>query len=140
MSVAPRVLAPTTLAKNTYQSMFESASQLQRLPECLCATYLGEASMPWFTPGNRLANQVIKFGDVTYIWNDQYAFASDYFIKDFTACSQVPTLNGSNANIGLGGQRSIIVPDSLYNDWIAAQNWNTASISSCIVRESDYYV
>lgn len=56
-----------------------------------------------------------------------YAFYDCYSIikYDFSQCTSVPTLDNTNAFSGRNGICKIIVPDSLYDSWIAAANWST---------------
>lgn len=44
---------------------------------------------------------------------------------DFSQATQVPVLSNTNALININKLSKIIVPDSLYNQWIAATNWST---------------
>lgn len=44
---------------------------------------------------------------------------------DFSQATQVPTLSNTNAFTNINDLSKIIVPDSLYNQWIAATNWST---------------
>lgn len=54
------------------------------------------------------------------------AFSSSAIIKyDFSQCTAVPTLSNKNAFSGINKIAKIIVPDSLYDEWIAAANWST---------------
>ena len=58
-------------------------------------------------------------------------FAFFYLIQtlcvklDFSQCSAVPTLSNTSAFSGITKIAKIIVPDSLYDEWIAAANWST---------------
>lgn len=53
----------------------------------------------------------------------QYCFSLTKY--DFSQCSAVPTLSNKNAFSGINKIAKIIVPDSLYDEWIAAANWST---------------
>lgn len=53
----------------------------------------------------------------------QYCFSLMKY--DFSQCSGVPTLSNTNAFSGINRIAKIIVPDSLYDEWIAASNWST---------------
>lgn len=55
---------------------------------------------------------------------------------DFSNNTSVPTLSSSNAFYGYSNLE-IIVPDELYDEWVAATNWS--SISSKIKKKSEYY-
>lgn len=53
------------------------------------------------------------------------AFYDCYSITkyDFSHATAVPTLSNTNAFTGINGICKIIVPDALYDEWIAATNW-----------------
>ena len=56
-----------------------------------------------------------------------YAFNSCYSLinYDFSQHTGVPTLSSTDAFNSINGICKIIVPDSLYDEWIAASNWST---------------
>lgn len=54
-------------------------------------------------------------------------------VADFRKVTKVPTLGTSNFN---KGKPKIVVPDNLYDEWIAATNWS--SLASKIVKASEY--
>ena len=58
---------------------------------------------------------------------DGYTFQNCYSITkyNFSQCTAVPTLSNTNAFININKIAKIIVPDSLYDSWIAAANWST---------------
>lgn len=58
-------------------------------------------------------------------------------ICDFSTHEQVPTLSGSSSFNNCPSDLKIIVPDTLYDEWIASTNWS--SRASYIVKVSDYY-
>lgn len=64
-------------------------------------------------------------GSVTSI--DNYAFEHNYsLIKyDFSKHTSVPTLTYTSAFTDINSICKIIVPDSLYDSWIAASDWST---------------
>ena len=55
------------------------------------------------------------------------AFYSCYSLTkyDFSQHTSVPTLSNTNAFTNINNIAKIIVPDSLYDEWIAASNWST---------------
>ena len=55
---------------------------------------------------------------------------------DFSNHTVVPTLSNTNAFINIPSDCKIIVPDNLYDEWIAATNWST--YSSKIIKKSDW--
>lgn len=56
-------------------------------------------------------------------------------IYDFTKHTSIPVL-GSNVFQGIDTDCKIIVPDSLYADWIVATNWS--NYASYIIKESEW--
>ena len=62
---------------------------------------------------------------VTSIGN--YAFYRCYSLTkyDFSQHTSVPSLSNTNVFTDISGSCKIIVPDSLYDEWIAASNWST---------------
>ena len=57
-------------------------------------------------------------------------------LYDFRALTSVPTLANSNAFSGIQSSCKIVVPDVLYDEWIAATNWS--SYKSRIVKASEF--
>ena len=57
-------------------------------------------------------------------------------IIDMTGSTGVPTLSYSVNFSNTNNTYKIVVPDSLYDTWIAATNW--ASIASHIMKQSDW--
>ena len=72
---------------------------------------------------------------LSYINSEAFAYCFGVGIYDFSNCSSIPTLGGSSAFSGISSDCKIVVPDSLYNDWISASNWST--YSSYIVKASE---
>lgn len=56
-------------------------------------------------------------------------------VVDFTRCSTLVPLSNTNAFNSTNTKFQIIVPDALYEDWIAATNWVT--YASRIVKASE---
>ena len=57
---------------------------------------------------------------------------------DFSQASAVPTLSATNAFNNTNSTFKIVVPDALYDTWVAASNWST--FASHIVKASEYVV
>lgn len=55
---------------------------------------------------------------------------------DFSSSSSIPTLSNTNAFYYMPSNCKIIVPDALYDEWIAATNWS--SYASYIIKDSEY--
>ena len=62
---------------------------------------------------------------VTSIGNSVFYGCFSLTKYDFSQCTAVPTLSNKNAFSGINKIAKIIVPDSLYDEWIAATNWST---------------
>ena len=57
---------------------------------------------------------------------------------DFKDSKSVPTLSGTGAFNFTPSDCKIVVPDSLYDSWIAATNWST--YASKIVKASEFNI
>ena len=57
-------------------------------------------------------------------------------LVDMTGSTGVPTLSNNNNFLKTNDTYKIVVPDSLYDKWIAVTNW--ASIASHIMKQSDW--
>ena len=57
-------------------------------------------------------------------------------LVDMTGSTDVPQLENVNNFDDTNDTYKIVVPDSLYDTWIAATNW--ASIASHIMKQSDW--
>jgi hypothetical protein len=66
------------------------------------------------------------------------AFSNCYGMAfyDFSHHTSVPTLSNTNAFTGIPDDCKIIVPDALYDEWIAATNWST--YASYIIKKTDW--
>jgi hypothetical protein len=67
-----------------------------------------------------------------------YAFQGCYGMAfyDFSHHTKVPTLSGTNSFQYISSDCKIIVPDSLYDTWVAATNWST--YASYIIKKTDW--
>lgn len=68
---------------------------------------------------------------------DNYVFYNCYSITkyDFSQHTSVPTLSGTNAFTGINKIAKIIVPDNIYDAWIAAPNWSDYADYICKASE-----
>ena len=57
-------------------------------------------------------------------------------LVDMTGSTGVPQLSNVNNFANTNDTYKVVVPDSLYDTWIAATNW--ASIASHIMKQSDW--
>lgn len=63
-----------------------------------------------------------------------YCYGMGYY--DFSNLSAVPSLGDSAVFSGIQSDCKIIVPDSLYEEWIATSNWST--YANNIIKKSDW--
>lgn len=88
-----------------------------------------------FSACSSLASIIIP-KNINYIaggtFNNCYGMA--YY--DFSHLTAVPTLSNSNAFTGILTDCKIIVPDALYDEWVAATNWSTYAAN--IIKKSDW--
>ena len=82
-----------------------------------------------------LASVVIP-NSVTSIGNQAFYNCYGMAYYDFTQCTSVPTLGGTSVFSNIPSDCKIVVPDSLYDTWIAATNWSTHA--SKIVKASEF--
>lgn len=71
---------------------------------------------------------------VTTVNTEAFSGCTAMYAVDFSQVEVVPTL--SNVNAFTNTTCAIVVPDSLYDDWIVATNWNT--LVDRIVKASEY--
>jgi hypothetical protein len=76
-----------------------------------------------------IPNSVTSIGSIAF--RDCYGIAK----YDFSTHTSVPTLSNTYAFSGIANDAKILVPESLYNEWIAATNW--ATYASYIVAVPD---
>ena len=79
----------------------------------------------------------IKMSASSYNWGT-YMFngCTSLELVDMTGSTGVPQLSNVNNFANTNDTYKIVVPDSLYDTWIAATNW--ASIASHIMKQSDW--
>lgn len=88
---------------------------------------------------NCIALESIVFGGnlpSTGIYSGTFAGCTACILYDFSNCTAIPPLINTDAFTGINANAQIVVPDDLYNDWIAATNWST--YASYIIKKSDY--
>ena len=73
---------------------------------------------------------------VKSIGDNAFSYMTGMAYYDFTQCTSVPTLGGTSVFASIASDCKIVVPDGLYNTWIAATNW--ASVASKIVKASEF--
>lgn len=89
-------------------------------------------NMLWVSP---LLTKFIVPKNVTNVAVYAFEGCSGLEYIDFSLLTNVPTLDNTNAFSGVN-MAKFIVPDALYNEWIAATNW--ATFADRIVKDSEY--
>ena len=82
-----------------------------------------------------LASVVIPQG-ITSIGNYAFGQCSGMAFYDFRASKSVPTLSNTNAFGSIPSDCKIVVPDDLYDTWIAATNWSAHANN--IIKASEF--
>jgi len=82
----------------------------------------------------RFSKKITSVGAEAFSSNKSVAF------YDFSSTNQtsVPALSNVSAFAAMASDCKIIVPDSLYTNWKAANNWSNASIVDHIIKKSDW--
>ena len=74
--------------------------------------------------------------EVPTIYQKTFEYATNLAYIDFSKHTSVPSLDSSTAFDNAAAFLKIVVPDSLYNTWIAATNWS--SYASKIIKASEW--
>ena len=108
LTTAPELPA-TTLNTNCYSYMFNGCTSLKRIKMNASAGSIGE---------------------------NMFNGCTSLELVDMTGSTGVPTLSNVNNFDNTNDTYKIVVPDSLYDTWIASTNWS--SISSHIMKQIDW--
>ena len=154
-------LPATTLAPNCYYSMFSECESLTGVPalpattlasDCYSSMFYGCTGI--FTSPELPATEVayscynemfyncsgihrIKMNASSGSWgSNMFNGCTSLELVDMTGSTGVPTLEDVNNFENTNDTYKVVVPDSLYDEWIAATNW--ASIASHIMKQSDW--
>ena len=140
LTTAPELPA-TTLDKGCYANMFQNCTSLTTAPE-LPATELPRAtsydSYCYYNMFYKCTSlKRIKMNASSGSWGtNMFNGCTSLELVDMTGSTGVPTLSNVNNFSNTNDTYKVVVPDSLYDTWIAATNW--ASISSHIMKQSDW--
>lgn len=80
--------------------------------------------------------EVIFGSGIAQIGGSAFSQATSIHTLNFSTATIVPTLADTNAFYKIPSTCKIIVPDALYDEWIAATNWST--YASYIIKKSDW--
>ena len=135
LTTAPELPA-TNLAPNCYASMFRNCTSLEigpTLPATQMSTNCYSNMFQDCTSLKRIkTNSSSQVGWGVNMFNG----CTSLELVDMTGSIVVPTLSDKNNFANTNDTYKIVVPDSLYDTWIAATNW--ASIASHIMKQSDW--
>ena len=134
LTTAPKLPA-TNLAGYCYSAMFQGCTSLTSAPE-LPATKLNTSCYDsMFRECTALKR--IKMNASSGNWGSYMFYGcTSLELVDMTGSTGVPTLSNVNNFKNTNDTYKIVVPDSLYDKWIAATNW--ASIATHIMKKSDW--
>jgi hypothetical protein len=130
LSLASVVIPDSVTSIGDY--VFQSCRSLASVVISDSVTSIGDYA---FQSCYSLASVVIP-DSVTSIGNYTFYDCSGMAFYDFRAAKSVPTLSNTNAFSSISSDCKIVVPDSLYDTWIAATNWS--SHASKIVKASEF--
>ena len=112
--------------------VFQHCSSLQRVVIPNSVTSIGDCAFRYCSSLQRVVipNSVTSIGNYAL-----YDLRSCAYI-DFSNHTSIPALSAGYSIGNLNARTKIIVPDVLYDEWIAATNW--AGLVSYIVKDSEY--
>ena len=134
LTQAPELPA-TTLANYCYREMFYNCTSLTQAPELPATTlaYACYSNMFYYCSGL----QRIKMNASSGSWGSEMFYGCNALeLVDMTGSTDVPQLENVNNFENTNDTYKIVVPDSLYDTWIAATNW--ASLAPHIMKQSDW--
>lgn len=130
-------LPATTLAQYCYGYMFRACTSLVQAPELLATTVNNSCYGYMFQ--NCTSLKRIKMNASSGTWGPgMFEGCSSLELVDMTGSIGVPQLGNVNNFANTNDTYKIVVPDALYEDWIAATNWSDASIKPHIMKQSDW--
>ena len=134
LTTAPELPA-TTLAEYCYEYMFNGCTSLTTAPELPATDLNYRCYYEMFMDCTALKR--IKMNASSGNWGESmFTGCTSLELVDMTGSTGVPTLENVNNFANTNDTYKIVVPDSLYDTWIAATNW--ASIASHIMKQSDW--
>jgi hypothetical protein len=80
--------------------------------------------------------RVVLPASLREVFASMFVSCTACMLFDFRAANAVPTLDNVNAFMNTNAGSKIVVPDALYDTWVAASNW--ATYASRITKASEY--
>ena len=134
LTTAPELPA-LAMANYCYRSMFAGCTSLTTAPELPAMAMFGSCYSQMFSGCTSLKR--IKMNASSGNWGTNMFYGcTSLELVDMTGSTGVPTLSNTSNFQNTNNTYKIVVPDSLYDTWIAATNW--ASIASHIMKQSDW--
>ena len=134
LTKAPSVLPATTLAKNCYNFMFGGCSSLTIAPTLPATTLVDGCYTGMFYNCTSLKRIKMNASTGGFSWG-MFNGCTSLELVDMTGSTGAPWLDPT-ALENTNDTYKIVVPDSLYDTWIAATNW--VAIASHIMKQSDW--
>ena len=134
LTTAPELPA-TTLANNCYQFMFGGCTSLILAPTLIAKNTQSGCYTRMFYNCTALKRIKMNASSGSFGRNMLNGCTSLELV-DMTGSTGVPWLENVDNFDNTNDTYKIVVPDSLYDTWIAATNW--ASIASHIMKQSDW--
>ena len=135
LTKAPSVLPAMSLAQTCYQRMFQNCKSLEIGPYLPATTMVDSCYSYMFYGCSSLKR--IKMNASSSQWGTYMFYGcTSLELIDMTGSTGVPHLAYSANFQSINSTYKIVVPDSLYDTWIAATNW--ASIATHIMKKSDW--
>ena len=134
LTQAPELPA-LAMANYCYRSMFNNCTSLTTVPELPAMAMFGSCYSQMFSGCTSLKR--IKMNASSGNWGiNMFYGCTSLELVDMTGSTGVPTLSSTGNFQNTNNTYKIVVPDSLYDTWIAATNW--ASIATHIMKKSDW--
>ena len=135
LTKAPSVLKAVKMEQSCYQYMFRNCTSLEIGPELRGETMSDYCYQQMFYGCTSLKR--IKMNASSGNWGPYIFYGcTSLELVDMTGSTGVPHLVNTNNFQSTNSTYKIVVPDSLYDTWIAATNW--VSIASHIIKQSDW--
>ena len=134
LTSAPELPA-TTLVDYCYSNMFSGCTSLTYAPELPATTLKTYCYSSMFKGCTSLKRIKMNASSGNFGFN-MLDGCKSLELVDMTGSTGVPTLSSTSNFANTNDTYKIVVPDSLYDTWIAATNW--ASIASHIMKKSDW--
>ena len=135
LTTAPELPA-TTLYSNCYGFMFKNCTSLEIGPTLPATQISTNCYSNMFKDCTSLKRIKLNASSAVGWGPNMFNGCTSLELVDMTGSTGVPQLSDVNNFANTNNTYKVVVPDSLYDKWIAATNW--ASIASHIMKQSDW--